>query len=355
MATRGERLTGLDASFLHLETQSSHMQRRWGDAVRRLAARARRAGRRDRGAAAPRAALPAEARLRPAGPGPPRWVDDPHLNLHYHVRTTALPAPGSEDQLKALAGRVFSQKLDRDKPLWELWVVEGLDGGERFAVLSKTHHALVDGISGVEHHERAVRHLARAGDAPGPGQALAPAPLPSRMQLLPRRSSSARPSPPRSCAGSEPRSGRRGESPARRGRAGRSRSDGLGRHQPRPFLALQLPIGPHRASRGCACRSPTSRRPRTRSGHRQRRDARDRDGRPGARPASPRHRRARARAEVDGPREHALRRGARRARQPGHGDDGPAAGGRRGPGRPLRGDQHRDGEAQGGWPGVGAR
>ena len=74
----------------------------------------------------------------PLGQGRPKWVDDPHLNLRYHVRSTALPSPGSEDQLKALAGRVFSQQLDRDKPLWEVWLVEGLADGQ-FAMLSKTH------------------------------------------------------------------------------------------------------------------------------------------------------------------------------------------------------------------------
>ena len=91
----------------------------------------------------------------------PRWVDDPHLNLGYHVRATALPSPGTEEQLRALAGRVFAQQLDRDKPLWEVWLVEGLEGG-RFAMLSKTHHSLVDGISGRGHPQRAVRHLGGA-------------------------------------------------------------------------------------------------------------------------------------------------------------------------------------------------
>jgi WS/DGAT/MGAT family acyltransferase len=69
--------------------------------------------------------------------------------LDYHVRRTALPAPGSEEQLRNLAARIFSQQLDRTKPLWELWLVEGVDGG-RFAVVGKSHHALVDGISGVD-------------------------------------------------------------------------------------------------------------------------------------------------------------------------------------------------------------
>jgi diacylglycerol O-acyltransferase / wax synthase len=88
-------------------------------------------------------------RFVPFGQGRPVWVDDPHLNLDYHVRQTALPAPGSEEQLRNLAARIFSQQLDRSKPLWELWLVEGLDG-DRFAVVGKSHHALVDGVSGVD-------------------------------------------------------------------------------------------------------------------------------------------------------------------------------------------------------------
>ena len=88
-------------------------------------------------------------RFVPFGQGRPVWVDDPHLNLDYHVRQTALPAPGSEEQLRNLAARIFSQQLDRTKPLWELWLVEGMAGG-RFAVVGKSHHALVDGVSGVD-------------------------------------------------------------------------------------------------------------------------------------------------------------------------------------------------------------
>ena len=88
-------------------------------------------------------------RFIPFDQGRPVWVDDPHLNLDYHVRQTALPAPGSEEQLRNLAARVFSQQLDRSKPLWELWLVEGLHDG-RFAIVGKSHHALVDGVSGVD-------------------------------------------------------------------------------------------------------------------------------------------------------------------------------------------------------------
>ena len=80
---------------------------------------------------------------------PPVWVDDPHFDIDYRLRHTALPRPGSEAQLKTLAGRIASQPLDRSRPLWETWIVEGLDG-ERFALISKLHHCMIDGMSGMD-------------------------------------------------------------------------------------------------------------------------------------------------------------------------------------------------------------
>jgi diacylglycerol O-acyltransferase len=88
-------------------------------------------------------------RFVPLSQGRPKWVDDPHFNLGYHVRHTALPEPGSEHQLRTLAARIFSQRLDRTKPLWEMWLVDGLEGG-RFAIIAKSHHCLVDGVSGMD-------------------------------------------------------------------------------------------------------------------------------------------------------------------------------------------------------------
>jgi WS/DGAT/MGAT family acyltransferase len=78
----------------------------------------------------------------------PVWVDDDHFDLDYHVRHTALPRPGTEEDLKRLAGRILSQPLDRDRPLWEMWIIEGLEGN-RFALLTKVHHCMVDGAAGV--------------------------------------------------------------------------------------------------------------------------------------------------------------------------------------------------------------
>jgi len=79
----------------------------------------------------------------------PVWVDDPDFNIEYHLRHASLPRPGTEEQLKRLSARIMGQPLDRSKPLWEIWVVEGLEGG-RFAVISKIHHCMVDGSSGVD-------------------------------------------------------------------------------------------------------------------------------------------------------------------------------------------------------------
>ena len=144
-----DRLTGLDSSFLDLERDAAHMHVAgcsvfagdppgYDEVVRAIEARLH---------------LVPRYRQRlafvPFGLGRPVWVDDPHFKVQYHVRHTALPRPGGDAELKRLAGRVFSQALDRSRPLWELWLVEGL-AGERFALLSKTHHALVDGVSGVD-------------------------------------------------------------------------------------------------------------------------------------------------------------------------------------------------------------
>jgi diacylglycerol O-acyltransferase / wax synthase len=76
-------------------------------------------------------------------------VDDPHFNLAYHVRHTSLPRPGDEEQLKRLSARIMSQQLDRTRPLWEAWIVEGLAGG-RFALVTKTHHCMADGLAAVD-------------------------------------------------------------------------------------------------------------------------------------------------------------------------------------------------------------
>jgi len=110
----------------------------------------------------------------------PIWVDDADFNINYHVRHSALPHPGGERQLKRLVGRIFSQRLDRDKPLWELWVVEGLED-DRVALISKVHHCMVDGVSGAELvAELLSTEPVKEFDMPHPFRAR---PAPSKLEL----------------------------------------------------------------------------------------------------------------------------------------------------------------------------
>ena len=178
-----DRLTGLDTSFLHLERDSAHMHVAgcsvfagdapdYGELVEAIESRLH---------------LVPRYRQRlafvPLDQGRPVWVDDPYFKVRYHVRHTALPRPGGDAELKRLAGRVFSQALDRSRPLWELWLVEGLAGG-RFALLSKTHHALVDGVSGVDIATVLFDTSPDPVPVAPPDHSWVARPLPSAAQLL---------------------------------------------------------------------------------------------------------------------------------------------------------------------------
>jgi diacylglycerol O-acyltransferase len=186
-----DRLSALDSSFLHLEDATSHMHvasvtifegppPSYQDLVGHIESRL---------ALVPR--YRQKLRFVPLNQGRPVWVDDPHFNIEYHVRATALPPPGSEEQLKRLAGRVFAQQLDRTKPLWEIWLVQGVhragespDQAERFALLSKTHHCLVDGIAGVDITAVMFDTDREPETAPARGPAWVPRPEPTSAQLL---------------------------------------------------------------------------------------------------------------------------------------------------------------------------
>jgi len=144
-----DRMSPLDMSFLHFEDDVSHMhiasvgifegpEPPFADIVAMIESKL---------ALVPR--YRRVVRHVPFELGRPVWVDDPHFNIEYHLRHTALPSPGGEAELRKLVGRVMSQALDRSKPLWEIWVVEGLEDGH-WALLSKTHHAMVDGVAGTD-------------------------------------------------------------------------------------------------------------------------------------------------------------------------------------------------------------
>jgi diacylglycerol O-acyltransferase len=117
----------------------------------------------------------------PLETGRPLWIDDPNFNLAYHVRNAALPTPGDEHALLNLCARIFSQRLDRSKPLWELWLVEGFEGGG-WALISKTHHAVVDGVSGVD-LSTVLFDLSPEGDAVNGGEPWIAHPEPTSAEL----------------------------------------------------------------------------------------------------------------------------------------------------------------------------
>ncbi len=179
-----DRLTAIDASFLHQEGPNSHMH------VGAVLVFADAPPSYDEFVDQIRERLHLVPRYRqrlveaPFESGRPMWADDPSFNLEYHVRHTALPAPGTEDQLFRLAARVVSQQLDRSKPLWETWLVEGLEGG-RFALISKTHHALVDGVAGVD-LAQVLFDLEPDPPAPDPAglEPWTPAPDPTGAELV---------------------------------------------------------------------------------------------------------------------------------------------------------------------------
>src|SRR5215212_3539379 len=178
-----DRLTAIDASFLHQEGPTSHMHvgaltmfegppPPYTEVLDTLRGRLHLVPRYRQRLAVP-----------PAGTGRPLWVDDPTFNIEYHVRHSALPAPGAADQLLALAGRIFSQQLDRARPLWELWLIEGLENGG-FALISKTHHAMIDGVSGVDLVTVIFDLSPVPADVEHPDEPWQPAPEPTPAEVL---------------------------------------------------------------------------------------------------------------------------------------------------------------------------
>jgi WS/DGAT/MGAT family acyltransferase len=179
-----DRLTALDTTFLHLEDHSTaHMH------VASVMVFEGRAPSPDELVEHVVSRLHLVPRYRqrlayvPFDQGRPIWTDDPHFNPRYHIRHTALPRPADDAALKRLAGRLFSQRLDRSKPLWEIWLVQNLSGG-RFALIAKTHHALVDGISGVDITTVLFDAAREPAPIPGPSSPWVAKPLPGSAKLL---------------------------------------------------------------------------------------------------------------------------------------------------------------------------
>jgi diacylglycerol O-acyltransferase len=184
-----------------------------------------------------------KVRTAPVSIGQPVWIDDPHFRLEYHVRHSALPAPGRRTQLRALVGQLMSQQLDRHKPLWENWMVEGLDDGQ-WALITKVHHCMVDGVAG---SDLLALVLDREPDtAPVPPDDWNPKPEPSMADLA-RHSLFGLASVPVAWTRGAGDALRRPDvilSRARNVAVGLGRLGGLVR--PAPASTLTGPIGPHR-------------------------------------------------------------------------------------------------------------
>jgi diacylglycerol O-acyltransferase len=179
-----DRLSALDSTFLHLENHSTaHMHVASVMVFEGAAPTAQQLVEHVLG----RLHLVPRYRQRlayvPLDQGRPVWADDPYFNPRYHIRHTALPKPADDKALKQLAGRLFSQRLDRSKPLWEIWLVERMSGG-RFALIAKTHHALVDGISGVDITTVLFDTAAEPAPTPRPPAPWTAKPLPGPAKLL---------------------------------------------------------------------------------------------------------------------------------------------------------------------------
>jgi WS/DGAT/MGAT family acyltransferase len=240
-----DRLTAIDASFLTNESGTSHMHigavtifegppPSYEDLLDHVESRLHLVPRYRQKLAFP-----------PVETGRPFWVDDPQFHLGYHVRHSALPAPGDETTLRRMAARVFSQQLDQTKPLWELWLVEGLRK-RRFALISKTHHALVDGVAGVD----IATVLFDVKPVPEPiraEQEWIPNPTPSGAELAARGVGAVAKTP----VGAARRLVGAVGSPRAAAQSIQDAAEGLGEvawelANPAPELPLNVPIGPHR-------------------------------------------------------------------------------------------------------------
>ena len=241
-----DRLTSIDAGFLAQEREGSHMHvgavvifegppPEPGEFREHLDSRLHLVPRYRQKLVFPRLQM-----------GRPLWIDDPCFNIDYHVRHTALPKPGSIQNLRNLAGRIFSQRLDRTKPLWEIWLIEGLEDG-RFALINKTHHALVDGVSGVDIMTVLFDLDREPAEVPQPDREWSPGPEPSEAEVVGRGVKDLVKAP----IGIAERALKAAASPTRTAEELRETAEGAGEVlwgtvSRAPECPLNLPIGTHR-------------------------------------------------------------------------------------------------------------
>src|SRR3989440_5019108 len=181
------RLSGLDATFLYMETPNNHMH----VASTAVFDPSTFPGGYGLGGAGERVEtrLPLLPPFRwrlvevPFGLHHPLWIEDPDFDLDYHLRRAALPSPGTEKELAEFAAEVMSRQLDRRHPLWEMYVVEGLENG-LIATVTKTHHAAIDGVSGAELTVNLLDLQPEPAPVPPPEEPWAPDRIPTDVELV---------------------------------------------------------------------------------------------------------------------------------------------------------------------------
>ena len=244
-----QRLTGADATFLYGETANSRMEVATvvvGDAtgLPRGEALLDHA----RAYLEPRLHLAPLLRRRlvrvPLALDHPVWIEDPDFDLEFHLRQVALPTPGSMSQLGDLVGRLLSRPLDKARPLWEMYVVEGLDG-DRIALVIKTHHAAVDGVAGFQLLTSLIDFEADAAPPPPPEQPWEPEPVPTDVELVAGATANLVRQPLRGLKAARRVAGAAVQSRRRTGSA-TTGLVGSGGAPPTPFNG---PLGPHRRVR----------------------------------------------------------------------------------------------------------
>ena len=185
-----EQLSGLDATFLYMETAKNYGHVGGVQIFATPASPHERTPQEDAANTEFLYGLAGYTRRRlvevPFGLDHPYWIEDPDFDREFHERTLAVPSPGTDRQLEQVVSRIASRPLDRSKPLWEVYRIDGLDGGRKFAIYSKTHHCAIDGASGTQIALASMQTTPEPVNHPAPATPWRPERVPSQAEMLAR-------------------------------------------------------------------------------------------------------------------------------------------------------------------------
>ncbi len=185
-----EQLSGLDATFLYMESSTNYGHVGALQIFRNAATPHWRTAEEEEANTEYLYSLASYTRRRlvevPFGLDHPYWIEDPDFDRHFHERFIAVPSPGTDRELEQLVSRIASRPLDRSRPLWEVYLIEGLDEGRKFAVYSKTHHCAIDGASGTQLALAMMQQTPEPVNHPMPARRWRPERVPSQAEMLAR-------------------------------------------------------------------------------------------------------------------------------------------------------------------------